>query len=141
VKPGGVLYVWVYAKRFNPFRLMKDILTLLQVTRLPQPVLFQLSKVFAYMSLPMLWAYQGARRLPGLRPRSQWGRDTVRRRTLRELHITWFDGIAPEYVTRHTDHEVIDWFERLEFRDIVAVDEPKVGVRGVASETSAHAAA
>jgi SAM-dependent methyltransferase len=141
VKPGGVLYVWVYAKRFNPFRLTKDILTLLQVTRLPQPVLFQLSKLFAYVSLPILWGYQSARRLPGLRPRSQWGRDTVRRRTLRELHITWFDGIAPEHVTRHTDHEVIDWFERLEFRDIRAVDEPKVGVRGVASETSAHAAA
>jgi SAM-dependent methyltransferase len=140
VKPGGVLYVWVYAKRFNPFRLTKDILDVLRVTRLPQRTLFRVSKAFAYISMPLLWAYQGARKLPGLRPRTAWGRGTVRRRTLRELQLTWFDGIAPEYVTRHTDSEVIEWFERLGFEEIIVVDEPKVGVRGVASTTSAHAA-
>jgi hypothetical protein len=60
---------------------------------------------------------------------------------LRELHLTWFDGIAPEYVTRHTDDEVVGWFEQLGFRDVRAVDEPKVGVRGVASDTTSHAPA
>lgn len=130
VKPGGLLYVYVYPKRFNPFRFTKDVLIKLKVTRLPQPVLFRLSKALSYPSLVMLWTYQAIRSLPGLRPRGAWARRTVRRRTLRELHLTWFDVLAPEYDTRHTEEEVKEWFSRAGFVDVSAIEEPKVGVRG-----------
>jgi SAM-dependent methyltransferase len=132
VKPGGVLYVWVYAKRFNPFRFTKDVLDALRVTRLPEHQVLGLSKLFARMSLGILWAYQQVRRLPGLRPRSVWAQRKVRLRTVRELELTWFDALSPEYDSRHSEDEVVGWFERAGFRDIQAIEEPKVGVRGVA---------
>jgi SAM-dependent methyltransferase/uncharacterized protein YbaR (Trm112 family) len=133
VKPGGVLYVWVYAKRFNPFRFVKTVLDALRVTRMPEGYLLRLSKVFSYLSLGLLWVYRGARELPGLRPRTEWGRRTVRPRTVRELELTWFDALSPQYDSRHSEQEVVAWFERLGFQEIAAIEEPKVGVRGVAA--------
>jgi ubiquinone/menaquinone biosynthesis C-methylase UbiE len=132
VKPGGVFYVYVFARRFNPFRFTKDVLDALRVTRLPPRALLALSKVFAYVSVALLWIYRTLRRLPGLRPRGEWGARTVRPRSLRHLHLTWFDALSPEHDSRHTEAEVVGWFERAGFTDVRAVEEPKVGVRGVA---------
>ena len=134
VRPGGVLYTYVFAKRFNPFRFTKDVLDALRVTRLPPRALLAVSKAFAYVSVALLSVYRALRRLPGLRPRGAWGERTVRPRSLRHLHLTWFDALSPEHDSRHTEDEVIGWFERAGFTDIRAVEEPKVGVRGVAAE-------
>lgn len=133
VRPGGILYVWVYAKRFSPFRFTKDVLDVLRVTRLPEPILLRIATAFAYVSLGMLAFYRAIRRIPGLRPRSTRGRLLVRPRTVNELRLTWFDALSPEYDTRHTEAEVIGWFRRSGFEQITAIDEPKVGVRGVAT--------
>lgn len=132
VRPGGILYVWVYAKRFNPFRFTKDIFDAIGLTRLSEPQLFTLVEVVSRLSLWMLSAYRSLRRLPGLRPRSAWGHRTVRPRTLAELKLTWFDALSPAYDSRHTEEEVIGWFRREGFHDVHAIAEPKVGVRGVA---------
>jgi SAM-dependent methyltransferase len=132
VTPGGILYIWVYAKRFNPFRFVKDVLDAARVTRLPEPALLRVSHVFAYVSIPLLWLYQRMRKLPALQPRTRWGEQTVRPRTVRELQLTWFDALSPDYDSRHTEEEVIGWFERCGFIDVRAIEEPKVGVRGVA---------
>ncbi len=130
VKPGGTLYVWVYTRRFNPFRFVKTIFDRAGLTRLPESALFKLSKAIAYPSLTVLWAYQSVRKLPGLEPKTAWGWRTVRRRTVPELQLTWFDALSPEYDTRHTEPEVVAWFEREGFEEITAIEEPKVGVRG-----------
>ena len=144
VKPGGTLYVWVYAKRFNPFRFVKTVLDAVRVTKLPEPVLYRISKAISYPSLALLAGYRAARALPGLRPRTAWGERTVRPRTLDEIQLTWFDALSPEHDSRHTEEEVVGWFERSGFEDIVAIEEPKVGVRGRAPlgdrETVASAA-
>ncbi len=132
VKPRGILYVYVFAKRFNPFRFTKDVLDALRVTRLPPRALLALSKAFAYVSVALLWAYRMLRRFPGLRPRTGWGERTVRPRTLDHIHLTWFDALSPEHDSRHSEAEVMGWFRRAGFTDIRAVEEPKVGVRGVA---------
>jgi SAM-dependent methyltransferase len=134
VKPGGILYVWVYAKRFNPFRFTKDVLDAVRVTRLPEPVLLRVARTFSYVSIPLLGAYRIARRLPGLQPRSAWGLRTIRPRTVRELQLTWFDALSPEFDTRHSEAEVIGWFKRRGFDQIRSIEEPKVGVRGVRVE-------
>ena len=139
LKPGGTLYVWVYADRFNPFRLTKDILSFLRITRLPASTLLRLSNVFAVVSLGILTVYRGARRIPGLHPRTPWGLRTVRPRRLDELKMTWFDAISPEFDSRHTVPEVIEWFEQLGFEQIHAIEEPKVGVRGVSPSPQADA--
>jgi SAM-dependent methyltransferase/uncharacterized protein YbaR (Trm112 family) len=132
VAPKGLLYVWVYAKRFNPFRFTKDVLDFLRVTRLPERVLLRIAKVFARVSLRLHAVYCAVRRLPPLRPRGSWAKRTVRRRTLDELRLTWFDALSPKYDSRHTEAEVIGWFARLGFTQIGTMEEPKVGVRGVA---------
>jgi SAM-dependent methyltransferase/uncharacterized protein YbaR (Trm112 family) len=132
VRPHGVLYVWVYAKRFSPFRFTKDVLDFLRVTRLPEPALLRIAKTFSYVSLALLAVYRAVRRLPPMRPRTKRAERTVRPRTAKELHLTWFDALSPEYDSRHTEAEVVAWFERLRFTDIHAIEEPKVGVRGVA---------
>jgi SAM-dependent methyltransferase len=136
VQPGGILYVWVYAKRFNPFRFVKDALDLLRVTRLPEPALLALSRFFALVSLPLLAAYRAIRRLPGLRPRTAWGERTARPRSRKELELTWFDALSPEHDSRHTEAEVVGWFQGRGFVDVTALEEPKVGVRGMASDDS-----
>jgi SAM-dependent methyltransferase/uncharacterized protein YbaR (Trm112 family) len=135
VKPGGMLYVWVYPDRLNPFRLTKDILDFLRVTRLPKPVLMQVATAFSYVSLALLRAYQLVRLIPGLQPTTRWGRRTVRDRSLQELRLTWFDSLSPQFNSRHTNAQVMGWFKSLGFRDIHAIDEPKVGVRGIAPAT------
>jgi hypothetical protein len=56
----------------------------------------------------------------------------VRPRTIRELQLTWFDTISPEFDSTHSEEEVVGWFERERFTQIATLDEPKVGVRGVA---------
>jgi SAM-dependent methyltransferase len=132
VKPGGTLYVWVYAKRFNPFRFVKSVLDVLRVTRLPLGALLILSKVISYPSAVLLWCYRALRWLRPLRPRTAWAKRTVRPRKLREIQLTWFDALSPEYDSRHTEAEVIAWFEREGFEGITPIEEPKVGVRGTA---------
>jgi SAM-dependent methyltransferase/uncharacterized protein YbaR (Trm112 family) len=140
VRPGGTLYVWVYAKRFNPFRFMKSALDMVRVTRLPEGALFRLCKVISYPSVAALAAYRTARRVRPLRPRGAWGRSTVRPRTIGEIQLTWFDALSPQYDTRHTEDEVVGWFRREGFEEIVAIEEPKVGVRGRAPRHDALAA-
>jgi hypothetical protein len=63
-----------------------------------------------------------------LDPRLGW---TSRRRTLDELRLAWFDKLSPQYDTTHSEPKVIGWFRAAGFEDIVAIEEPKVGVGGV----------
>lgn len=132
VRPGGILYVWVYAARFNPFRLVKTALRGARLHRWPPRAVQALAAAMAYVSLGILALYQLIRSLPGLRPSSAWGRRTVRRRTIEELKLTWFDALSPEFDSRHTEEEAVGWFRDQGYSEIWALEEPKVGVRGVA---------
>jgi SAM-dependent methyltransferase/uncharacterized protein YbaR (Trm112 family) len=132
VRPGGRLYVWVYAKRFNPFRFVKDVFDALRITRLPPRALLLVCRVMAYPSYAALLLYRAARSLPGLRATNVREARKVRSRGLKEIEMTWFDALAPQHNSRHTEAEVIGWFERVGFEQITPLDEPKVGVRGTA---------
>ena len=136
VAPSGVLYVWVYPKRFSPFNAVKRAFDLVGVSRLPPPALQLIANLLSYPSLAALWLYRGLRSLPGLGPRTKWGVRTVRPRTLKELRLTWFDTISPEFDSTHTEDEVIGWFHQAHFEEIATLEEPKVGVRGVAPAAS-----
>jgi len=132
VKPGGTLYVWVYEKSFNPFRFVKTVFDAIGVTRLSLARLFAVCKLMAYPSVALLALYRAIRALPGLRARGARQQRTVRRRGLRELQLTWFDALAPEFQSRHTEAEVVGWFQGEGFQRIVALEDPKIGVRGMA---------
>jgi SAM-dependent methyltransferase len=131
VRPGAKLYVWVYSQRFSPFRLVKEVLDALRVTRLPPRALFVLCRLIAYPSLALLAVYRLIRRLPGLRPTTPRGERITRSRGLREVQLTWFDALAPEHNSRHTEDEVKGWFRSVGFEHVASLDEPKIGVRGV----------
>lgn len=133
-KPGGVLFVWVYAKRLDPFRLTRDLLKMLQVTKLAPRHLMRVAKGLSYASLALLRTHQSIRGLSGLRPRTARAARTAKRRTFREMYLRWFDTLSPEYASRHTEEEVIGWFYSENCDEVHAIDEPKVGVRGVAAE-------
>jgi SAM-dependent methyltransferase len=130
VTPGGTLYIWVYAKRFSPFKLVKRLVDGLAVTRMSDDTLKRLSAVLAYSSLVSLTGYRAIRRVPPLRPKTERARRTLRPRTIDELKLTWFDTIAPQYVSTHSEAEVLGWFRKAGFGDLETLDEPKVGVRG-----------
>jgi SAM-dependent methyltransferase len=132
VRPGGRLYVWVYPRRFNPFRLVKDVFDALRITRLPAGALLVVARAIAYPSWLALQLYRAARALPPLRPRGAWARRTVRPRRIDELRLTWFDALSPAYDSRHSEDEVVGWFAAQGFTAIEAIEEPKVGVPGVA---------
>ncbi len=130
VKPGGTLYVWVYARRFSPFKLAKDLADVIKISRLPEPALLALCRALAYPSLALLSLYRAVVHSPLVRstPRLEW---TSRPRTLKELRLTWFDTLSPQYDTTHSENEVVGWFRSAGFDDIAAIEEPKVGVRGI----------
>jgi SAM-dependent methyltransferase/uncharacterized protein YbaR (Trm112 family) len=132
VSPGGVLFVWVYPRRFNPFRATKSTLDRLGLGRLPPPAILRIAELISYPSLALLALYRLVRKLPGLRLRTAWGRRTVKPRTLREIQLTWNDALVPGYDSRHSEEEVAGWFRRAGFQDLVGMDEPKIGMRGVA---------
>lgn len=132
VRPGGVLYVWVYAARFNPFRFVKSALRPTRLHRWPPQIVQRFSAAMAYLSYATLGFYRLIRSTPGLGPRTAWGKRTIRPRTLDELKLTWFDALSPEFDTRHTEAEVVRWFHDQGFVQVRAIEEPKVGVRGVA---------
>ena len=130
VKPGGTLYVWVYAKRFSPFKLAKDVADVIRISKLPEPALLALCRVLAYPSLALLTLYRGVVHLPFVRS-TPWLEWTSRRRTVKELRLTWFDTLSPQYDTTHSEPEVVGWFQSAGFESIAAIEEPKVGVRGI----------
>jgi SAM-dependent methyltransferase/uncharacterized protein YbaR (Trm112 family) len=133
VAPAGTLYVYVYSKRFNPFRFVKTLLDGVRITRLPQPLLLAFCKLISIPSLGLLQAYRLVRKLPPLRAQSPRALRTVRARGLREIQLTWFDALSPEFNSRHTEAEVVGWFRQAGFERITPNEEPKVSVRGMAS--------
>jgi SAM-dependent methyltransferase len=130
VKPGGTLFVWVYSRRFNPFRLGKSLFDASRLGRLSPATAHWLARGLALLSVGGVWCYRAARRLPGLRPRSEWGRRSLKARSLAELELTWLDALAPEHASRHTESEVVGWFRELGFEDVYAFDDPNIAVRG-----------
>jgi 2-polyprenyl-3-methyl-5-hydroxy-6-metoxy-1,4-benzoquinol methylase len=137
VKPGGVLYLWVYPRRFNPFRATKDVLERVGLRRLAPPDVLRLAKAISYPSLVLHRLYRLLRAIPGLEPRGEWGRRTVKLRTLAELQMSWNDALTPRYDSRHSEDEVRGWFEAAGFSDLAVLGEPRLGMRGVAPGSAA----
>jgi hypothetical protein len=109
------------------------MLDAVRITRLPQPALLAFCKLISIPSLAVLETYRLVRSLPALRPLNARQLRTVRARGLKEIQLTWFDALSPEYDSRHTEEEVVGWFQSAGFERITPNEEPKVGVRGMAS--------
>jgi SAM-dependent methyltransferase len=130
LRPGGKIFIWVYPKRFNPFRLVKDIFDLTGVSRIPHRRLLEVCRFFSLLSIIGLKAYQFFRNIPPFRPKTFWGSNSIRNRSYGEFVMTWFDALSPEYDSRHTEEEVVGWFKEENLAEIRTIDY-KVGVCGI----------
>ncbi len=100
VRPGGACYIEVYsAERKN--KAAHSVASFLRrgTTRLPHPLLHAL----CYAAAPPLWAF--TRAFNALR-----GETVFRKRSVREMELSIFDGFSPRYARHHTTAEVLGWF-------------------------------
>jgi len=137
VRPGGMLYVWVYPSNLlRPFRLSNAVqatqaaLGRLGVRRLPEATIFRLANALSYPSVGLHMLYRAVRRLPGLRPGAPTARESVKPIARRTFHNAWYDALVPPYTSWHSEREVVGWFRAAGFTDIVTAPGRPLGVRG-----------
>jgi SAM-dependent methyltransferase/uncharacterized protein YbaR (Trm112 family) len=137
VRPGGLLYVWVYPSNLlRPFRLSNTVqltqaaLGRLGLRRLPHATTFRLAEALSYPTVWLHLLYRAARRLPGLRPRTPAAQESVKPVARRTFHNAWYDALVPPYTSWHSEREVTDWFRSAGFTEIVTTPGRPLGVRG-----------
>lgn len=119
VKPGGKMYIWVYEKRFSPYKFTKDIFRFTHLDRVPYPILFRICQFFSVLSIAIHNSYKivSIPLFPYLR-KSKYFLNTRRNRTYEEFLMTWFDALSPQYDFRFTKEEVTKWFLDNGFKDL-----------------------
>jgi SAM-dependent methyltransferase len=137
VRPGGMLYVWVYPSNLlRPFRLSNAIqatqaaLGRLGLRRLPESTIFRLAGALSYATVGLYWLYRAVRRLPGVRPHTPASRESVKPIARRTFHNAWYDALVPPYTSWHSEREVIGWFRVAGFTDITTTPGRPLGVHG-----------
>lgn len=136
VRPGGLLYVWVYTSDLRPFhwanvtQRVPAILNRLGLRRLPDSAILRLASVLSYLTAGLHLFYRAARRLPALRPRTSNARESTTPITRRTFHLIWYDLLVPPYTSWHSAHEVAGWFRAAGFTDIVTAPTRPLGMRG-----------
>jgi len=117
-RPGGQLFLWIYPRRFSPYRAMRDLL--LRSHRLPRAV----QRTLEWGLAVPLWAtFKLWEPLRG-----------PRRRSLREVVFQLHDNLTPPYQHRRSVEEVMSSFARLGYENVHALG-PLVGVAGVKAMT------
>ncbi len=136
VRPGGLLYVYVYPRNLRPFhwanapQWIQAGLVRLGLRRLSDAALFRLAGILSYPTFALHRVYRAARGLPGLAPRSSNARDSVMPLQRRTLHLIWYDALVPPFTSWHTEREVTGWFRAAGFTDVVTAPTRPLGVRG-----------
>ncbi len=130
VKPSGLLYVWVYPARFSPWLSTKRILDRVGLERLPHPAIYRLATMMSYPSYGVHAIYRRSRSLSRLAPRTAWGQSSVQPMSREAMQMIWHDMLIAPLESQHTEAEVEEWFRAAGFVNIVASDEPKIGMRG-----------
>jgi len=113
-RPGGRLFLWIYPRRFSPYRALRDLLPRLH--RLPGALQRMLEWSLA---VPIWAAFKFCEPLRG-----------PRRRSLREVVFQVHDNLAPPYQHRRSVEEVMSSLARLGYVNVQA-HAPLVGVAGV----------
>lgn len=133
VKTKGLLYVWVYGKRFSPYKLTKDIFRLFHLDRIPYNYLFKICQIFSLISCFIHFIYRlMVLPLVIFFKRSNQFKNSLRYRTYQEFLMTWFDALSPKYDSRHTKQELTQWFKKNGFTNL-RYYENQIGICGIKS--------
>jgi SAM-dependent methyltransferase len=117
--PGGRLFVWVYPRRFSPYRALRDALG--RSWRLPRHV----RQSIAWAAGVPLWAaFKLWEPLRG-----------TRRRGLREVVFMLHDNLAPEFQHRRRPDELVERLRALGCTDVRSVP-PDTGVVATVGDPS-----
>lgn len=130
VKPGGLLYVWVYEKRFSPYKFTKNIFRFTRLDHLPYTILFKICQLFSIWSVGIHGIYRFSIILlyPFLR-KSTYFKKTIRNRSYSEFLMTWFDALSPRYDYRFSKKDIIRWFKDNGFTDLKFYHD-QIGISG-----------
>jgi SAM-dependent methyltransferase/uncharacterized protein YbaR (Trm112 family) len=131
VKPGGVLYVWVYEKRFSPFDLLKDLFRATKLDTMDHRSLMLICRIVSMISFVIHSFVRILFYIPvklGMFKSSSLTR-LLRYRSYKTFILTWFDALSPKYDSRHTREEVLEWFRMNNFDDLIVFDY-QVGICG-----------
>ena len=111
LRPGGRMFVWIYPRRFSPYRLLRDVL----VRPHALPLAIQRSIEWG-IGTPLWMAFKLWEPLRG-----------PRRRSWREVIFQIHDNLAPEFQHRRTPAQMAACFQKLGYADI-RTSEPDTGV-------------
>ncbi|PIR08919.1 hypothetical protein COV53_00470 [Candidatus Gottesmanbacteria bacterium CG11_big_fil_rev_8_21_14_0_20_37_11] len=130
VKPGGKLYIWVYEKKFSPYKFVKDVFRFTHLDRLSYPLLFKVCQLFSIISVIFHSIYKIVT-IP-IYPfynRSRYFLKTLRKRSYEEFLMTWFDILSPKYDFRYSKKQIIKWFTENGFKNLLFY-ENQIGICG-----------
>ena len=105
VRPGGLLYVWVYPKKRTRYMKVRDAIRIGH--RLPPGALFVLS----YLLAAAVWVWKLPKNVRHRFRKVKGRRDY----SLRRFAFDFFDNLAPPYQSRHSEEEVRQWFAEESF--------------------------
>jgi SAM-dependent methyltransferase len=109
VRPGGLLFVWVYQRKLSPLVLVRDLLGPFGLHRWSHRTLYRLCRVLSLPTFAAVRLLHLLGRVPAVR-RSTHGRILTRDRHYDELTLTWFDVLSPRYRDTYRKSEVEAWY-------------------------------
>ena len=128
LKAGGRIYVWVYQKKLSPMVALRLALLPLGLTAWNHAFLLRFCKVVAVPTWLAVKFLALVGRIP-ITQRFTHARILLRRRSFKELVLTWFDVLSPRYRDTYTKKEFEGWFVENGYREIRQYWYP-VGVSG-----------
>jgi SAM-dependent methyltransferase/uncharacterized protein YbaR (Trm112 family) len=117
VRPGQLLFVWVYQRKLSPLVLVRDLLRPFGLHRWSHRTLYRLCRVLSLPTLAAVRLLHLVGRIPAVR-QSTHGRILTRERQYDELTLTWFDVLSPRYRDTYSKAEIEAWFRAAGYGDL-----------------------
>jgi SAM-dependent methyltransferase/uncharacterized protein YbaR (Trm112 family) len=129
VKPGGLLYIWVYERKFSPYKFVKDVFRFFHIDDLSYNYLFIISQIFSLISVCLHSIFRLVFIPVLMFSNSVYLKRVTKYRTYNEFLMTWLDSLSPKYDYRFTKEEVTEWFVMNGFTNLQFLDN-QIGICG-----------
>jgi SAM-dependent methyltransferase len=117
VRPGGLLFVWVYQRKLSPLVLVRDLLRPLGLHSWSHRTVYRLCRALSLPTVAAVRLLNMLGRIPAVR-RSTHGRILTRERHFDELTLTWFDVLSPRHRDTYTKAGFEAWFRDAGYTDL-----------------------
>jgi ubiquinone/menaquinone biosynthesis C-methylase UbiE/uncharacterized protein YbaR (Trm112 family) len=117
VRPGELLFVWVYQRKLSPLVGVRDLLRPFGLTNWSHKTIYRLCRALSLPTVAGVKLLNQLGRIPMVR-RSTHGRILTRQRHYDELTLTWFDVLSPKYRDSYSKAELEAWFRAAGYREL-----------------------